>query len=200
MASTTISPKKVAELRGRTGAGMMDCKRALEETDGDVSKAVERLRQKGAAKADKRSGRSTSEGVVEAYLHFNNKVGVLVELNSETDFVARTDDFRQLAKELALHIASANPVALQTEDVPKETVEQERRVFEAQAAEQDKPEHIREKIVKGKLRQFFQQHVLMEQKFIKDDSKAITDLVKETSAKVGENIVVRRFARFELGQ
>lgn len=197
--ATTISAKDVSELRARTGAGMMDCKKALQETGGDMEKAVDLLRQKGIAKAEKRSDRAASEGVLGSYVHFNGKVGVLVEVNCETDFVARTDDFQALAKDLALHIASAKPLAVTTDEMPSDVVERERAIFEAQVAESGKPEQVRPKIVEGKLRKFYEEHVLMQQAFVKDDSKRIEDLVKEVSGKVGENIVVRRFVRYELG-
>jgi elongation factor Ts len=194
-----ISAKLVGELRNRTGAGMMDCKRALEETGGDVEKAVELLRTKNIAKADKRSGRQAAEGVIEAYVHFNGKIGVLVELNCETDFVARTDDFRQLARDLSLHIASAAPMAVRIEDLPPAVVDSERRIYEAQVAEEKKPEAVRVKIVEGRLRKFYEERVLLEQKFVKDDSVTVGDLVKQLAARTGENVQVRRFARFELG-
>ncbi len=194
-----ISAKQVAELRARTGAGLMDCKRVLQETAGDIDKAVDVLRTKGIARAEKRAGRGTSEGVIGNYLHFNGNVGVLVELNCETDFVARTDDFQSLARDVALHIASADPMAVTSDDVPTEVVDKERSIFEAQVAESGKPEKIRDRIVEGKLRKFFQERVLMEQPFVKDDKQSVGDLVKAVSGRVGENIVVRRFARLELG-
>jgi elongation factor Ts len=194
-----ISAKLVGELRTRTGAGMMDCKRALEETGGDVEKAVELLRKKNIAKADKRSGRQAAEGVIESYVHFNGKIGVLVELNCETDFVARTDDFRQLARDLSLHIASAAPMAVRIEDLPAEVVDSERRIYEAQVAEEKKPDAVRVKIVEGRNRKFYEERVLLEQKFVKDDSVTVGDLVKQLAARTGENVQVRRFARFELG-
>ena len=194
-----ISTKQIAELRARTGAGMMDCKNALGETGGDMDKAADLLRSKGAAKADKRSGRKATEGLIDAYVHFNNKVAVLVELNCETDFVARTDDFKALAKDLALHIASARPMAVRIEDVPADVVERERRIYEAQVAEEKKPDAVKVKIVEGRLKKFFEESVLLEQKFVKDDTKTVGDLVKAVGAKTGENVQVRRFARFELG-
>jgi len=197
--AATISAKDVSALRGRTGAGMMDCKKALQETDGDIEKAVELLRTKGIAKAEKRAGRQASEGVIGSYVHFNGKVAVLVELNSETDFVARTDDFKQLAKDIAMHIASANPLAVNAEDVPADVVERERAIFDAQVAESGKPEQVRPKIVEGKLKKYFKENVLMEQPFVKDDKKTIADVVGEVTAKLGENLVVRRFVRYELG-
>jgi elongation factor Ts len=194
-----ISAKEVGDLRNRTGAGMMDCKKALQETGGDLEAAVDLLRKKGAAKADKRAGRDVKEGVIGSYVHFNGQVGVLVELNCETDFVARTDDFQSLAKEIALHVASANPLAVSAEDLPKDIVARERRIIEETVAESGKPENVREKMVEGKLKKFAQEHALLEQMFVKDDKKSIADLVKEVSAKVGENVVVRRFVRYELG-
>ncbi len=194
-----IPAKLVAELRARTGAGMMDCKKALEETDGDLEKAVDVLRKKGAAKADKRAGREASEGVIGCYLHFDGSVGVLVELNSETDFVARTEDFKALAKDIAVHVAATNPLAVRIEDLPAELVERERKVYESQVAEQKKPENIRAKIVDGMMRKFYEERVLLEQKFVKDDKRTVGELVKELSGKTGEKVEVRRFARFELG-
>jgi elongation factor Ts len=197
--ATTIKAREVSELRGRTGAGMMDCKKALQETGGDLDKAVEFLRKKGIARAEKRSGRSAQEGAIGSYLHFNGRVAVLVEVNCETDFVARTDDFQNLARDLAMHIASAKPIAVAPEDIPSEIVEQERAIFDAQVAESGKPEHVRGKIVEGKLKKFYQESALLHQAFVKDDKKTVGDLVKEISAKVGENVVVSRFVRYELG-
>jgi elongation factor Ts len=178
---------------------MMDCKKALQETGGDLDKAVEFLRKKGIARAEKRSGRSAQEGAIGSYLHFNGRVAVLVEVNCETDFVARTDDFQNLARDLAMHIASAKPIAVAPEDIPSEIVEQERAIFDAQVAESGKPEHVRGKIVEGKLKKFYQESALLHQAFVKDDKKTVGDLVKEISAKVGENVVVSRFVRYELG-
>jgi len=195
----TITAKDVGALRARTGAGMMDCKKALEETGGDVEKAVDLLRQKGIARAAKRSDRGASEGVIGNYVHFNGKIGVLVELNCETDFVARTADFQQLAKDLALHIASANPLAVSEDAVPAEVLEREKAIFRAQAAESGKPEAVQEKMVEGKVRKFFEERVLLDQPFVKDDAQKVGDLVKAVSGKLGERVVVRRFARFELG-
>ncbi len=194
-----VGAKQVAELRARTGAGMMDCKRALEEAGGDLEKAVDVLRKKGAAKADTRAGREASEGLVEAYIHFNGRVGVLVEVNCETDFVARTEDFKQLVRDVALHIASAKPLAVRVEDLPPELVERERKIYEAQAAEEKKPDAVKAKIVEGRLKKFFEEAALLEQKFVKDDTRTVGDLVKALVAKTGEAIRIRRFARFELG-
>jgi len=195
-----IPAKLVAELRARTGAGMMDCKRALEESSGNLEKAVDLLRQKGAAKADKRAGRAASEGLIGTYLHHDGKIGVLVELNCETDFVARTEDFKALARDLAVHIAATNPLAVRIEDLPPELIQRERQVYEAQVAEQKKPEAIRGKIVDGMLKKFYEENVLLEQKFVKDDKRTVGELVKELAAKTGEKIAVRRFARLRVGE
>ena len=194
-----IPAKLVAELRARTGAGMMDCKKALEETGGDLEKAIDLLRKKGAAKADKRAGREASEGWIGSYVHFDGSVAVLVEVNCETDFVARTDDFQALAKDVAVHIAATNPLTVRIEDLPADVMERERKVYESQVAEQKKPENIRAKIVDGMMRKFYEERVLLEQKFVKDDKRTVGELVKELSGKTGEKVEVRRFVRFELG-
>ena len=199
MASVTISPKDVSELRARTGAGMMDCKRALEEAGGDMDKASEILRKKGIAKAEKRSGRTASQGLVVSYIHHNQQVGVLLELNCETDFVARNEAFSQLARELALHVASADPIGVNPEDVPAELVERERRIAEEQVAAEKKPEQIRAKIVDGKIKKFVAERTLLEQPFVKNDKITVGELIKEASGKLGETISVRRFARFQVG-
>src|SRR5881628_2729648 len=178
---------------------MMDCKNALEETGGDVEQAVDVLRKKGAARADKRAGREASEGLIGSYVHFDGRIGVLVELNCETDFVARTEDFKTLARDLAVHVAATKPLAVRIEDLPPEVVARERQVYEAQVAEQKKPENIRAKIVEGMLKKFYEDNVLLEQKFVKDDKRTVGDLVKELSGKTGEKVEVRRFVRFELG-
>jgi elongation factor Ts len=200
MASTTVSPKNVSDLRARTGAGMMDCKRALEESGGDMEKASEILRKKGIAKAEKRSGKTASQGLVVSYIHHNHQVGVLLELNCETDFVARTTDFSHLAREIALHIASADPIGVNPEDVPTELIERERRIAEEQAAKEGKPENIRGKIVEGKIKKFVAERTLLEQPFVRDDKKTVGQLIKEASGKLGETISVRRFARFAVGE
>src|SRR3989442_211282 len=178
---------------------MMDCKRALQETGGDVEKAVDALRKKGAAKADKRAGHEASEGLIASYVHHDGRIGVLVELNCETDFVARTEAFRSLAKDLALHIASAAPIAVRIGDVPAEVVAREKEIYQAQAAQQKKPDHVRAKIVEGQLKKFFEERVLLEQKFVKDDKRTVGELVNELSGKTGEKVDVRRFVRFERG-
>ena len=195
-----ISAKDVAELRRQTGAGMMECKKALEESGGDMAKATEVLRKRGMAKAEKRAARRASEGVIGSYVHFNGKVGVLVDLNCETDFVARTDEFQALAKDLSLHIASAKPMTVSADDLPEELVAGERRIVEAQVAESGKPEAVKEKIVDGKMKKFCQERALLDQPFVKDDKTSVGQLVKQASAKLGENVVVRRFVRFELGE
>ncbi|HEX4575585.1 MAG TPA: translation elongation factor Ts [Gemmatimonadales bacterium] len=194
-----IPAKLVAELRARTGAGMMDCKRALEQTGGDLEKAIDALRKSGAAKADQRSGREASEGLIGSYIHHDGAIGVLVELNCETDFVARTDEFKALAKDLAVHIAATKPLAVRIEEVPPAVVEREREVYEGQVAEQNKPAALRGKIVEGMLQKFYQERVLLEQKFVKDETRTVGALVKELAGKTGEKVEVRRFVRFELG-
>jgi len=200
MTTATFTAKDVQELRQRTGAGMMDCKRALEETSGDIAKAAELLRKKGIAKADKRAGRATAEGVIASYIHPPGKIGVLVELNCETDFVARTPEFQAVAREIAMHIASAAPLAVEKEGVPAERVERERRIAEEKARESGKPAQIVSKIVDGSIEAYYKEVALLSQPWIRDDKKTIGDLVKELSAKVGENVQVRRFARFQMGE
>jgi elongation factor Ts len=197
---STFTAKDVSELRQRTGAGMMECKRALEEMGGNMDSAVDYLRKKGIAKAEKRVGKQTSEGAITSYIHHNGKVGVLVEVNCETDFVARTEDFRNLARELALHIASAAPLSVDKEGVPADKVERERRIFEEQARASGKPENIINKMVEGKVESYYKEVALMYQPWIREPKKTIGDLVKETSAKVGENIQIRRFVRFQMGE
>ena len=200
MTTVTFTAKDVQELRRRTGAGMMECKKALEESAGDMEKAVEWLRKKGIAKAEKRAGRTTSEGVITSYIHPPGKIGVLVELNCETDFVARTDDFKTLAREIAMHIASAAPLSVDKEGVPTEAVDRERRIAEEQVRASGKPDHLVSKIVEGKLESFYKQVALLSQPWIREDKKTIGDLVKEASSKLGENVQVRRFTRFQMGE
>jgi len=200
MPTMTITAKDVAELRKRTGAGMMDCKKALEENGGDMAKAAEWLRAKGILKAEKRADRVVKEGRVEIYHHHNGKLAVMVEVACETDFVARTDDFKTLCRDVAMHIASAAPLAVAAEDVPADVVERERRIYLEQVAAEGKPEAVRGKIVDGKLKKFFSEVALLEQPFVKDDKQTVGDLVKALSGKTGENIQVRRFARFQLGE
>ena len=196
----SFTAKDVSELRARTGAGMMDCKKALQETNGDMEKAVEYLRTKGIAKAEKRAGKATSEGLIGSYVHHNGKIAVLVELNCETDFVARTDDFKELSRLVAEHIAAAAPLGVDRDSVPSDTVERERAIFVEQVRASGKPENLIEKIVEGKVEAYYKDVALLHQAWVREPKKSIGDLVKETSAKVGENIVVRRFARFQLGE
>src|SRR5207249_2162883 len=188
-----FTAKDVQALRQRTGAGMMESKKALEENDGDMEKAIEYLRTKGIAKAEKRVGKQTSEGIVSSYIHHNGKVGVLVEVNCETDFVARTDDFKQLVKFIAEHIAAAAPVAVDKDSVPQEQVERERKIFEQQVRESGKPENLIDKIVSGKVESFYKDVALLHQEWVREPKKTVGDLIKEASAKLGENIQVRRF-------
>lgn len=195
-----ITAKDVGELRARTGAGMMDCKKALDETNGDMDKAIELLRSKGAAKADKRSGRQTKEGMIGTYVHHNGKIAVLVELNCETDFVARTEDFQQLGKWIAEHVAAAAPLAIDKDQVPADKVESERRIFVEQVKADGKPDHMIEKIVEGKVQAFYKDVALLHQAWVREPKKTIGDLVKEVSAKTGENVQVRRFVRYQLGE
>ena len=197
---TSINAKDVAELRRRTGAGMMDCKKALAETGGDFDKATEWLRAHGAARAEKRAERTAKQGLIEAYVHHSGKLGVLLELSCETDFVARTDDFKQLARDVAMHIAASAPLAVTAEELPAEVIERERRIYTEQVAQEGKPEAIRAKIVEGKLKKFYSEAVLLEQPFVKDDTRTVGDIVKELSGKTGEKVAVRRFVRFQLGE
>jgi elongation factor Ts len=196
----TIPAKMVKALRDRTGGGMMDCKRALEETGGDLEAAVDLLRARGAAKVSKRAGRDTNQGTIGSYVHFDRRVGVIVEVNCETDFVANTDDFRALAKDIALHIASEDPIAVRAEDLPQDVVEREKAVYREQVRAQGKPERIQDMIVQGKLKAFYKDQVLLEQPFIKDTARTIGELVTELSAKTGEKVEVARFSRFAVGQ
>ena len=195
-----ISAQQVRELRERTGAGMMDCKQALQDADGDMTRAEELLRERGLKDVQKRAGRSAAQGLVDSYIHFNNTVGVLVEVNCETDFVAATQEFKDLTRDIALHVASAAPRWLTREEIPSVVLEAERRVYEAQAREQDKPDNVIERMVEGKLEAFYRDNVLLDQKFVKDDSKSIRTIVDEVSAKVGEKVAVRRFVRYKLGE
>ena len=194
-----VSAKQVAELRARTGAGMMDCKRALEESGGDLDKAAELLREWGRAAAVKKSGRETSEGLVHAYIHGQGRIGVLIEVNCETDFVAATDDFKHLVHELAMQVAATAPEYVRREDVPAEVVERERELLRRQAEAEGKPPAVVEKMVEGRLNKFFSQVCLEDQPYIRDDSITVGELIHQAIAKLGENIRVRRFVRYELG-
>jgi elongation factor Ts len=197
---TDINAEEVKRLRERTGAGMMDSKKALQEAGGDVDRAVEILRERGLASAQKRAGRSATQGVIDAYIHHNNTVGVLVEVNCETDFVAKTDEFRRLARDVALHIASAMPQWVTRDGVPEEILETERRIYEAEARQKGKPDNALDRIVEGKLQGFFKTTVLLDQPFVKEPEKTVQQLVDEVSAKVGEKVAVRRFVRYKLGE
>jgi elongation factor Ts len=196
----SISANQVKELREKTGAGMMDCKKALIEANGDMEKATEILREKGLAAAAKKAGRIAAEGLVEAYIHMGGKIGVLVEINCETDFVAKTEEFKELARDIAMQIAAYSPQYVRREEVPQEIIEKEREIYKQQAINEGKPEHIAEKMVEGRLNNFFKEVCLLEQAFIKDADKTVEQLVKEKIAKIGENISVRRFVRFQLGE
>ena len=189
----------VKELRDKTNAGMMDCKKALGETDGDMEKAIDLLRQKGLAVAQKRAGRSTSEGIVQTYIHAGGKLGVMVEVNCETDFVAKTDDFQNFAKDVAMHIAAMNPVAVRREEISPDLVAREAEIYKKQAMDSGKPENIAEKMVTGKLDKFYSEVSLMEQKFVKNPDLNIQDLLNDLISKMGENITVKRFVRFQVG-
>ncbi len=196
----SISAAIVKELRERTGAGMMDCKNALVATSGDIEKAIDELRTKGLAKAAKKAGRITSEGVVASYIHGGGRIGVLVEVNCETDFVAKTDEFKQLVHDLAMQIAAAKPEYISRSEVPDNDIEREKNVLRAQALEEGKPEKIIEKMVEGRIEKFFKESCLLEQAFIKDPDKTIEQLIHENVARIGENIAVRRFSRYEVGE
>ena len=194
-----ITSQMVKELRDKTNAGMMDCKKALVETEGDMEKAVDLLRQKGLAIAQKRAGRATSEGVIQTYIHAGGKIGVMVEVGCETDFVAKTDDFQAFAKEISLHVAAMSPVAVSREEVPADLVARESEIYKKQAMDSGKPEEIAKKMVSGKLDKFFSESSLMEQKFVKNPDLTIQDLLNELIAKMGENISIKRFVRFQVG-
>lgn len=195
-----ITAVLVKELRERTGAGMMDCKKALSATDGDLEKAIDFLREKGLAAAAKKAGRVAAEGLVEAYIHGGGRIGVLVEVNCETDFVAKTDAFKELVKDVAMHIAATNPSYLKREEVPTAELEHEQAVLAEQARNEGKPEKIIEKMVAGRIEKYYKEVCLMEQPFVKDPDKTISDLITESIAKIGENISIRRFTRYQLGE
>ena len=195
-----ISAAQVKELREKTGAGMMDCKKALTEANGDMEKAIEILREKGLAAAAKKAGRVAAEGLVESYIHAGGRIGVLVEVNCETDFVAKTEEFRSFVRDIAMQIAAMNPKYVKRDEVPAEVVDKEREILRTQALNEGKPEHIVEKMVEGRLEKYFKEVCLLEQPFIKDGDKTIEQLVKEMIARIGENISIRRFVRFELGE
>ncbi|MDF2565068.1 MAG: Elongation factor Ts [Massilibacillus sp.] len=196
----TITAAMVKELREMTGAGMMDCKKALGETEGNIEKAVDFLREKGLAAAAKKAGRIAAEGVVEAYIHGGGRIGVMVEINCETDFVAKTDDFKELARDVAMQIAATNPLFVRREDVDPTVIEHEREVFRAQALNEGKPEKIVEKMVVGRIEKYYKEICLMEQSFIKDPDQTISQIINGKISKIGENISVRRFTRYQLGE
>ena len=195
-----ISAQLVKELRGKTGAGMMDCKKALKEVDGDIDKATRLLREKGIAAADKKSGREAREGLIGQYIHAGGQLGVLVEVNCETDFVARTTDFQELVHDLSMHIAASNPQHIKPEDVPEAEIQKESQIFRAQALQEGKPEKIADKIVEGRLKKYYSEVCLYEQAFVKDADMKIEELIKAAIAKLGENIQVGRFVRFKIGE
>ncbi len=195
-----ISSQMVKELRDKTNAGMMDCKKALTETEGDMEKAVDLLRQKGLAVARKRAERATSEGIVQAYIHAGGKLGVLVDIGCETDFVAKNDDFIEFSKDIAMQIAASNPVAVSREDVSEELLVREREIYKQQALESGKPENIVDKIVSGKIDKFYGEICLLEQKYVKNPDLSIQDILNELIAKIGENITIKRFSRFQVGE
>jgi elongation factor Ts len=195
----SITASQVKELRERTGAGMMDCKKVLTETDGDLDKAIELLRTKGMAKAAKKAGRETAQGLVSSYIHPGGGVGVLVEVSCETDFVARTDEFQSFVRDIAMHIAASNPLALSAEDLDQSTLEAERDIYVKQAMEEGKPQEIAEKMVEGRLKKFRKENALLEQPFVKDPDMTIEQLVQSKIASLGENMRIRRFARFAIG-
>ena len=197
---STITAGMVSELRARTGAGIMDCKKALAETGGNLEQAVEVLRKSGIAKAARKAGRATAEGLVHAYIHPGGKIGVLIEVNCETDFVARNETFMALVHDLAMHVAAANPLSVRRDEVDADLLAREASLYEAQAKESGKPEPVILKMVEGRLNKFYEENVLLEQGFIKDPDKKVEDVIKEHISTIGENIVVRRFARYELGQ
>ena len=196
----SVSAEQVKELREKTGAGFMDCKSALAETSGDFEQAVDLLRKKGIIAAGKRKGREASEGTIDSYIHQGGKIGVLLELKCETDFVARTDDFKELHKDIAMHIAAAAPLYTSPEDISEEHMKREKDIFAAQAKDSGKPENIIDKIVEGRLQKFYAEVCLLEQAFVKDEDKKVKDLVDEMAGKLGENVQVGRFCRFELGE
>ncbi|UCD90778.1 MAG: translation elongation factor Ts [Desulfobacterales bacterium] len=196
----TISAAMVKKLRDKTGAGIMDCKEALAECDGDENKAFDFLRTKGLATAAKRAGRAMSEGVVQAYIHSDSKLGVLVEINCETDFVAKNDDFKAFAKNIAMHIAATNPLGIRQEDVPEETINKEKEIYRSQVLEMGKPENISDKIVAGKLQKYVKDNCLIHQAYVRNPELTIEDLVNEMIAKIGENITIKRFVRFKIGE
>jgi elongation factor Ts len=200
MKMANISAAMVKQLREKTGAGMMDCKHALSEVKGDIEKAIEILRKKGLATAQKRAGRSLSEGIIQSYIHMTGKLGVLVEVNCETDFVAKNDDFQEFTKNLAMHIAATNPLGITPEDISQEIIDKEKEIYRAQALDMGKPENVIDKIVEGKLNKFYQESCLLNQPYVRDTDISIADLLNQMIAKIGENISIKRFARYQIGE
>jgi elongation factor Ts len=199
MAATAVTADQVKQLREKTGAGMMECKAALAEANGNMEEAITILRKRGLAQAAKRAGRATAQGTIGSYIHLGGKIGVLVEVNCESDFVARTEDFQNLVKEIAMHIAASDPRWVRREDVPAEAIEKEKAIYRAQIENTGKPAHVLDKIVEGKLGNFYAQFVLLEQPFIRDTNIPVSQLIAQASAKTGENIQVKRFVRFRVG-
>ena len=196
----TISADLVKQLREKTGAGIMDCKSALADNSGDMEKAVEHLRKKGLATAAKRAGRAVSEGTIQSYIHMGGKLGVMVEVGCETDFVAKNEDFQEFARNIAMHIAASNPLGIVSEDIPQETIDKEREIYKAQAKETGKPDNILEKIAQGKLQKFIKENCLMDQPYVRNPDITVADLLNELISKIGENITIKRFARFQVGE
>ena len=196
---TAISATMVKQLREKTGVGIMDCKEALSQSNGDMDNAIDFLRKKGLATAQKRAGRAMSEGLIQSYIHMGGKLGVLVEINSETDFVAKNDDFKEFAKNIAMHIAATNPLGIASDDVPEEVINKEKEIYRAQALELGKPENVIDKIVEGKLNKFFKDNCLLNQAYVRNPDVNISDLLNNLIAKMGENITIKRFVRFQIG-
>ena len=195
----TISAAMVKQLREKTGVGIMDCKEALSQSDGDIDKAVDFLRKKGLATAQKRAGRTMSEGLIQSYIHMGGKLGVLVEINCETDFVAKNDDFKEFSKNIAMHIAASNPVGIASDDVPEAIINKEKEIYRAQVLEMGKPENVADKIVEGKLNKFYKDNCLLNQAYVRDPDVTISDLLNDMITKMGENITIKRFVRFQIG-
>ncbi|MDL1968295.1 MAG: translation elongation factor Ts [Deltaproteobacteria bacterium] len=196
---TAISAAMVKQLREKTGVGIMDCKKALSQNNGDIDNAVDFLRKKGLATAQKRAGRAMSEGLIQPYIHMGGKLGVLVEISCETDFVAKNDDFKEFAKNIAMHIAATNPVGIASDDVPEEVINKEKEIYRAQAIELGKPENVIDKIIEGKLNKFYKDNCLLNQIYVRNQDMNISDLLNDLIAKMGENIIIKRFARFQTG-
>lgn len=197
---STISAEMVKELREKTGVGIMDCKQALTESDGDMGAAGDFLRKKGLSTAKKRAGRAVGEGVIQSYIHMGGKIGVIVEVNCETDFVAKTDDFKEFTKNIAMHIAATSPVGITPDDVPEEVISKEKEIYRAQALETGKPENIVEKIAEGKVQKFYKENCLLQQSYVRDPNLTVEDVINDVIAKIGENISIRRFVRYQIGE